>query len=61
VSVRFVERVMKAIAKKQYRDHAVPVTLKALSAAGVLDLNTSIAITTAITVTDDVIGADPSP
>jgi hypothetical protein len=33
-----VDRVMRAAVKKQYRDHAVLVTMKALSAAGALTL-----------------------
>ncbi|MER6592544.1 hypothetical protein ABT214_11935 [Micromonospora purpureochromogenes] len=33
-----VDRVIRIAAKKQYRDHAVLVTLKALSAAGLLNL-----------------------
>ncbi|WP_422733882.1 hypothetical protein ACN26Y_28575 [Micromonospora sp. WMMD558] len=33
-----LDRVMRAAAKKQYRDHAVLVTLKALAAAGSLTL-----------------------
>ncbi|MGN9920245.1 hypothetical protein [Micromonospora palomenae] len=33
-----VDRVIRIAAKKQYRDHAVLVTLKALSAAALLNL-----------------------